>query len=1310
MELSPAEYKGLQVQVKEWIGHRDNELETTFDSIDTTTFLSVARRLKARGYKSLPQGDSMNVMTKENIRFTLSGLGIIQQYCRDDTMSGKPYTAMIKDRSVAVRNVDIDEYGFRTKARREIALAADDPSVVKLMESWSQVPKAFRMIRRWTFESDGVRIDMSIVRSTKKLPGGGAFKWQKNFRDQEIMQAQPVYEIEVELLRIDGDTEEKAMKRLIRGVGEVLRGIQKNVLLIRKSTVKKVLDTYKVMTGSDKFRGPAPRTLQKKNFMNEREAGEGNIRDGYNVTDKADGLRCLGYCDDKGELFLIDMSMRNVYRTGLQQPECRVSLVDGEWVTLTREKKPINQFLMFDIFYAADKKDVSQLPFQAPSVEQEADSRFGQLKKWETVWNRERGPKHVAAGITPITQLQVAKKDFQFGRPGDDSIFKAANRVLEVPRVYYTDGLIFTPNTKPLPAASGATFYDQFKWKPPSDNTVDFLVKFQKIPSTTQDKVTVAVKPGSEETVNYKTLRLFVGSSAVNPRTIILNQQELPKLDRFARGSEIKGEYKPVLFSPKDFPDPMASYCNMPVYEDPDTGETYVRTHDTEEPILDKTIVEMSYDPKQPPEWRWTPLRVRNDKTERFQSGVLGRTLNSEKVADDVWNSIYDPITSHMIRTGAPEPSETEQEELTSGGSGEVTKAYYDRKKAPTQDHLMTRTMRDFHNRYIKERILYRIGLNGTGKTLIDMACGVGADLGIWVRNKVSFVLGVDYSTPNINGEQDGIYRRYMERLITAGKESVPPMVFAAGNSIKNYVSGDAGNTEEDKNILRSVLGRVRPIGAVPSYVETVGASRLKMKADCMSCMFAIHYFFESRDTFNGFLKNVAQNLKVGGFFIGCCFDGAKVFDLLRPVRNGNSQTGVEKNSILWSITKEYDEDELPTGDDSFGVPISVNFVTIGTDQREYLVNFETLKEGLATIGCEVVSGEKLKPFRLPSGSDTFNTAWEAARDAGQMYAMPEAVKRFSFLNRWFVFQRKQEVGDTTTQRSGLNSMKSQVAESMGVGAIGDEQSPAYADYTPPYAEVTPPRVESESTTTEGMPVATTTAAALLKSAKRTLPVEKGVATPAAQTYTMGELFQFYSDAAEKDILGVGDKGAGKWLSPTAPFPIEDMTNPEVKYPTLNHYLAAMRYRIASNTPDIATTVFSREGIIHQKYTRIRVDESDGGKKPIPEKRDQKLLKEEDADIKKEITPAAFKRNRSTFNEALWASKKDEILQEGLRQRWETDARFRKIVEAARDKGKVLLYYAPGANSSNLGGVHRSTGVIEGDNQIGKIIMELAGF
>ena len=1324
MELSGAEFKTIQTQVNEWLTNPEHELETTFGQsgqVDMTTFLNVAKRLRTKGYSSLPQGDIMTVMTKENVRFSLNGLGVIQQYCRDDTMAGKPFVAMIKDRSVKAQNVDVDEYGFRIKSRREIPLGSDDAAVKKLLESWADVPKAFRIIRRWTFEDTGIRIDMSIVKSTKKLVGGN-YKWQKKYRDQNVMQAAPIYEIEVELQRLVGDTLDSATKRLIRGVGEVLRGIQKNVILIRKSTVRRVLDSYKLLVGSEAFRGPAPIPLQKENFLKERERGKPNIRDGYNVTDKADGLRCLGYCNGSGELFLIDMSMRNVYRTGLKQPECRESLLDGEWVTHTRDKEPIQQYLIFDIFFAADKKDVSQLPFHMAAVEAKLQSRHGQIEKWVQTWNKAPGPAHVVKGITAAIQMQVSMKDFVFARTGDElSIFGAAARVLDLGRTYYTDGLIFTPNAKPLPAAAGATFYEQFKWKPPRDNTVDFLVKFQKTGAAkTEDKLTVGIKPGQNETVSYKTLRLFVGSSIVNPRSIVLNELELPKPDRMMKGSEIKGEYKPVLFTPKEFPDTMASYCYLPVETDPDTGETYVKTHEGE-PIQDKTIVEMSYDPKEAPGWRWTPLRVRSDKTERFQGGTIGRTLNSDKAAESVWNTIYDPITTHMIRTGDGDPNEEEQAELNgmktvAGGKD----AYYDRKKAQVEDQMLTRTMRDFHNKFVKERILYRVGLNGTGKTLFDMACGVGADLGIWIRNNVSFVLGVDYSGPNITGEKDGIYRRYLERQIMAGREAIPPMVFAIGDSTKNYTNGDAGVNDEEKNILRSVLGRVRPSGALLPYIETVGASRLKTRADCMSCMFAIHYFFETRETYAGFLKNVAENLKIGGYFIGCCFDGKKVFDLLRSTDSGSSVSGTERDALVWSITKQYEAEDLPIGEDSLGLAVDVNFVTIGTNQREYLVNYDTLVQGMASIGCEPLSMDALKQLKLPESSMTFDATWDIAKKGGNTYTMPDAVRKFSFMNRWFIFQRKHEVAAAVAENTGVRSLRERVAESMlspGLApglAQGSEpgleeeeaadaaeapaDGPAGPGLSPPKDPLNAAIKARKTLATKGV------------SAKRTIPVAPGEATPAETTYASGELFQFHTDAAEKDFLGIGDKGAGKWLSPTAPFPIEDPEVDGVVYPTMNHYLAAMRYRFASNTPDIATTVFSREGSIHQKYIRIRVDESEGGKNPIPEKRDQRLLKEEDSEVRDEIRPSAFKRRSATFDEAKWASKKDELLKEGLRQRWEKDKRFRKVVEAARDKGKTLLYYAPGANSSNFGGVHRSTGQIEGENRIGKYIMELGGF
>ena len=98
-----------------------------------------------------------------------------------------------------------------------------------------------------------------------------------------------------------------------------------------KSMAMKVKSAYKELAGTDLFRGPALKVLEKENFSAEHAPKTANIRDGYNVTDKADGLRCLGFVDSKGNLYLIDMGM-NVYRTGLQRPDLRLSLIDGEWV------------------------------------------------------------------------------------------------------------------------------------------------------------------------------------------------------------------------------------------------------------------------------------------------------------------------------------------------------------------------------------------------------------------------------------------------------------------------------------------------------------------------------------------------------------------------------------------------------------------------------------------------------------------------------------------------------------------------------------------------------------------------------------------------------------------------------------------------------------------------------------------------------------------------------------------------------------------------------------------------------------------
>ena len=66
---------------------------------------------------------------------------------------------------------------------------------------------------------------------------------------------------------------------------------------------------------------------------------------------------------------------------------------------------------------------------------------------------------------------------------------------------------------------------------------------------------------------------------------------------------------------------------------------------------------------------------------------------------------------------------------------------------------------------------------------------------------------------------------------------------------------------------------------------------------------------------------------------------------------------------------------------------------------------------------------------------------------------------------------------------------------------------------------------------------------------------------------------------------------------------------------------------------------------------------------------------------------------------------------EGLGQRWTNDARFRRVVEAARTQGKYLLYGVGTTGTSDIGGIYKPKEKrIEGDNLIGKLIMELAGF
>jgi len=1289
MDIRKAEFDQLKRLTQEWLDHPEQELEATFTAgssggaggqVNSTTFAAIAKRLKNRGYTSVTQEDKLNIITPKHVRITLNGLGVIQQYCRDDRLSGRTFSAIIKDRTAQNATLDLEEYGVRIKARRERELGDKDPDVSELLDQWKVQQKAFRLLRRWTFRGDGIRFDLSMVRQTRRNVRG-EFRWVSRFTQEDISKEVPVYEVEVELERKDGDTADSAIQRFVKGIGEILRGIQKCPLLIRESVKRQVFAGYKQLTKTDRFRGVSTRTLELANMVSLVEPGSPNIREGYNVTDKADGLRTMGYVNEKGHLYLID-SGPNVYETGLEVEGCANSLVDGEWITKNTANEAIHQYLIFDIYFAPGGRDVHGLPFYLDSAPT-GPQRYNEMRAWEKLWNTAPGPK-ATVPLTPKTKLLVSIKKFLFAKAGE--IFAAAAKILDTPRIYETDGLIFTKNSVPIPDQPQGDFIEQMKWKPPHDNTIDFLVVTEKIPDTTVDAIHNGFHPTSGKEIRYKVLRLHVGFRGnpakikVDPREIVLQVQPLkPDTSREAN------VYRPVLFQPEDFPDDKANVCYVEVKTDSETGDEYAYCEHSNEPITDKSIVEISYDASRPAGWRWVPKLVRKDKTERLMKGELGRTLNSNQTAQSIWNSIHEPVTVSMVRTGAEQPNMTEVTAVSAieRERAAITQKYADR-TASEQDMNRIGPLRDFHNKFIKESILYNGVMRKSGLGLIDLGMGLAQDIQKWRRVNAGAVLGIDIAGDSINNPNHGAYQRLYSTMLRNGRDKVLPMVFAVGDASKNMRTGEAGATVDDKVILQAVLGRTTPEGVVPPYVRDEMSSRFKMGADVISCMFATHYFFESAEKFGGFLQNISDNLKVGGFFIGCCFDGERTFDFLR---GRDARVGEEGGSTLWKISKKYEADEIPAGDEAFGMPIDVEFISIGLPHREYLVPFSLLQQKLATIGLELCSKEELTALGLQKSSEMFEESHKAAAKAGRKFPMTPAVAQFSFLNRWFVFRRKNEVGVETNVAAATSIAKampvtSQLEENIDVGATtsGNATGVAVAN--------------------TGVAVANTGVAVANTANSR-------------KQYDAAAVLQFELESAPMDKLRIGDKLSQRWLAPGSSFPISDPDPRSAgeSYPSMEHFLAAMKYKVASDKPTLAQSLFGSQGTIHQKFLRQRQAEIGvgAGARPLTEAREAALSVEEMKEVHAESRQAAMKKWKAKFDEAKWSAVKDDLLENAVQQRWSKDARFHKIVEAAKQQGKYLLFFT-GSASSEYGGKRTKEGYLEGENKLGKAIMKVAGF
>ena len=257
----------------------------------------------------------------------------------------------------------------------------------------------------------------------------------------------------------------------------------------------------------------------------------------------------------------------------------------------------------------------------------------------------------------------------------------------------------------------------------------------------------------------------------------------------------------------------------------------------------------------------------------------------------------------------------------------------------------LTSNMRKYHNHL--KTILYSKFIPKNSHVL-DIAGGKGADLHKYNKIPVGYLVINDIDEDALLLADDSAKNRYQ--------------TIRNKNYDIDFILGDAGKNLSSK------------------------FTKAKLRVsnfDVINCQFAMHYFMKNKVTFNNFINNVDRYLKKNGFLIATAFDGLSIFNLLKK---NNYIEYTNKNKTLFKIEKLYKNGKL----NGYGKEIDVYIESIGTN-LEYLLNFDFLTDELEKRGFTLIESNTFDKFYKPTNQIN----------------MSEVEKQFSFLYRYFVFQKK---------------------------------------------------------------------------------------------------------------------------------------------------------------------------------------------------------------------------------------------------------------------------------------------------------------
>jgi hypothetical protein len=906
-----------------------------------------------------------------NIFYKINTISNIKEY-----INGYKNNISINRKEI-IENEDIDneyDYSFSSK----VIIEQKSVDMDKKDDLLDINLKKFKFIQYIEYETKEVIYVATISKKTEK--------YYKTIKESKLFKEKEEYNFKIYIKNKKTDIH-KAIKTFIFAING-------NIMPLKKELQETILEKYSKLIKplfDDKLQllkneiiliTPKPITLERTNLGNPDTLGLISILRNYAVTEKADGERYLLYINDEGIGYLISSSYE-VRGTKLINTNLKNSLFDGELVICKSRKDNVDKdlFAIFDI-YILNKKLISELPL----IDGDNKSRYLEMEK--NIKEMENCVSHEFI----IKKQKVLDKN--------NTILDICKNILEKNDFKYAiDGLIFTPTklpvlsiyaNKPVKFSKNMKWDKVFKWKPPEQNTIDFIIK-----STGKIK-----SYGSFE--KYKEFGLFVGYNLQNMKVIeVLDGLNL-RYNSTALSSYKKNDKKYELR--QLIIDDKLQYSHIKINED---GNCY--TSETEELIIDNTIIEFSYNKNISNishERKWTSTRNRIDKNKiyKYGKGKITKTANDWDVAMNIWRSIMNPISINMIKGN-------EELNFNLSLNMELTSEdkYYNRGSERNNLKLISKEMNRFHNLIIKKQ-LYESQplLNNTRGSLLELACGQGGDLNRWLDSKYENIVGIDFVKDNITNPMNGIYKRYIEKfkyIPYNHKEKFPDMIFLIGDCGKNIKSGESGKglDKDSENIMKILLNKKKKtIDNKYIFNKDINNKnknildldilngRFENGFNVVSCMFSIHYFFETENILDEFLKNVETNLQKGGKFITTFMDGLKVEKLLE---NNNFTKGIDtkSGSIIWAIVKKYRPTQV-----NFGKKIDVFIENTGRLISENIVNFDLLQKKCLEHNLEIET------------SETFGITYNKNKNEESMkeIEIDENLKEFSSLNRWCIFNK----------------------------------------------------------------------------------------------------------------------------------------------------------------------------------------------------------------------------------------------------------------------------------------------------------------